>query len=532
MSSKILMPQLVAMLAASTGTPKKQAEAFLKAYFAVIADTLGNHEQVKIKDFGTFKVNRVEARKSVNVSTGGEVRIPPHFKVVFTPAKQMADKVNKEFAWLDIVEISENVSNNELEAPTVDNDDNIAGASEVVTAPKVDTIETTVLEVAPVIREEIIATHDEKTITATEKVIGIEEEIVEPVNVETDIVVPVEAITREEEERSEKLGEELEKDFGEVEPVEPFGPVDPDDPMPGQPIPENSAPLQNVRQANIIPEGVPVEKNINEVTSSGELTDGEVISSPQHINVDKDFDPYAIETSTPPEPQIPESPYYITKDDIGNLATKSDFRIVAKNIKKIKAGLEEIDTRAKKRSRKMFAWSLVFSAALVIGGFFLTYWILLNNLSSRGHQAAEYLETELKEEIDEESYALATLSHAENRPKEEVEPVVEETPAKEAKREETSSTAPTTPSDIKAMDRITDTRYLTTMAKEHYGNYNLWPYIYLENESKLGHPDRIKPGTVVVIPNVDKYNIDPSNPKDIEKARKLGVEIYKKYAKD
>lgn len=41
---------------------------------------------------------------------------------------------------------------------------------------------------------------------------------------------------------------------------------------------------------------------------------------------------------------------------------------------------------------------------------------------------------------------------------------------------------PTQPSDQRKYDTITKTRYLTTMAKDHYGNYHLWPYIYKENE--------------------------------------------------
>lgn len=77
-------------------------------------------------------------------------------------------------------------------------------------------------------------------------------------------------------------------------------------------------------------------------------------------------------------------------------------------------------------------------------------------------------------------------------------------------------------------DTVSTTRYLTTIARDHYGNFNFWPYIYLENESKLDHPDHIKPGTSIVIPDIRKYGVDPSNPKDIEKARKLGVEIYNK----
>lgn len=88
---------------------------------------------------------------------------------------------------------------------------------------------------------------------------------------------------------------------------------------------------------------------------------------------------------------------------------------------------------------------------------------------------------------------------------------------------------PTQPSDQRKYDTITKTRYLTTMAKDHYGNYHLWPYIYKENEKILGHPDRIKPGTKVVVPDLSKYGVDPKNPEDIAKAKKLGIAIYARY---
>lgn len=88
---------------------------------------------------------------------------------------------------------------------------------------------------------------------------------------------------------------------------------------------------------------------------------------------------------------------------------------------------------------------------------------------------------------------------------------------------------PTQPSDQPVYDTISKTRYLTTMAKDHYGNFHLWPYIYKENEKILGHPDRIKPGTRVVIPDLAKYGVDPTNPQDIAKAKQMGLDIYARY---
>ncbi|MDE6379049.1 MAG: hypothetical protein K2L11_01145 [Muribaculaceae bacterium] len=85
--------------------------------------------------------------------------------------------------------------------------------------------------------------------------------------------------------------------------------------------------------------------------------------------------------------------------------------------------------------------------------------------------------------------------------------------------------------DLIAYDTVTLTRYLITMAREYYGNPDFWPYIYEENKAKLGDPDRITPGTMVVVPRLSKYGVSPNNPADVEKARRLGKEIYARYGK-
>lgn len=86
----------------------------------------------------------------------------------------------------------------------------------------------------------------------------------------------------------------------------------------------------------------------------------------------------------------------------------------------------------------------------------------------------------------------------------------------------------TKPSDSVVYDTISLTRFLTTMAKKHYGNYHLWPYIYDANPN-LGHPDRIRPGTRIRIPSISELGINPKDVNTVEKAKKRGVEIYSKY---
>lgn len=77
-------------------------------------------------------------------------------------------------------------------------------------------------------------------------------------------------------------------------------------------------------------------------------------------------------------------------------------------------------------------------------------------------------------------------------------------------------------------DKITKKRYLTTMAREYYGNYHLWPFIYDYNKG-LGHPDRIRPGTRIMVPTPKTLGIDPTDPAIIKKAKNRGIEIYNRY---
>lgn len=90
---------------------------------------------------------------------------------------------------------------------------------------------------------------------------------------------------------------------------------------------------------------------------------------------------------------------------------------------------------------------------------------------------------------------------------------------------------PVAVTDAIAYDKIGKSRYLITMAREYYGNADFWPYIYDANKTRFGHPDKITPGTTVYIPSLTKYGVDPKNQEDVEKAKKMGKEIYARYGK-
>ncbi|MDE7097445.1 MAG: HU family DNA-binding protein, partial [Muribaculaceae bacterium] len=114
MNKKITFPRLSAMLADKSGRSKRFSEDFLREFFSLISERLEAGESVKIKGFGTFRLSRVEPRKSVDVTTGEAMEISGHSKVVFVPAKELASAVNSPFEAFTAIEISDDADISQL----------------------------------------------------------------------------------------------------------------------------------------------------------------------------------------------------------------------------------------------------------------------------------------------------------------------------------------------------------------------------------------------------------------------------------
>ncbi len=82
-----------------------------------------------------------------------------------------------------------------------------------------------------------------------------------------------------------------------------------------------------------------------------------------------------------------------------------------------------------------------------------------------------------------------------------------------------------------AIDTVTPYKYLTTMSRRYYGDYRFWVYIYEENKDQISDPDRINPGTAVIIPHAEKYGIDPKDKKSIADAERKSAEIQAQKSK-
>lgn len=394
MDNKISIGRLTAMLAIATGKQKRLCEDFIKELFQIVASELENGESIRIKGFGTFRLVEVEARKSVNVATGEENRIPSYKKVSFTPSKELAAAVNRPFEDFMAVEISDDLSTEELLADEVEISEDVEIADEVVVSEDVE-IDGEPAEVA---EEEPQTLPDGATVTDQEGEIDVE--------------------------------------------------------------PENPA-----------------------MECSPEL---EAESEEESMAEDASAEAYSLE----------DGEY---------------------------GGLDDEDME--KRGRSHFIWGAVvgFIAACVAGAVVFIIWgdALFGHLTSQ--EVGNFQTVVTDTSVLPETVSADSLS--------EELPVSEEPDGVITRTEEKGNPVATVPSDAVVVDTVTTTRYLTTIAREHYGNFNLWPLIYKENEKVLGHPDRIRPGTKVVVPPLSKFGIDPKNPKDVEKIKQKGIEIYSRYKK-
>ena len=111
---KISSQEIIDLVASKASVSKRAAEEFLKIMIVSVEEGLLAGEVVKIKNFGTFKLQWNEPRKSVNVQTGDEILITGYYKVVFVPDAVLKEQVNEPFAHLEPVELDIQTKKNEL----------------------------------------------------------------------------------------------------------------------------------------------------------------------------------------------------------------------------------------------------------------------------------------------------------------------------------------------------------------------------------------------------------------------------------
>ena len=122
MNIKIAFPELVKLIAESTGTTQRMSELFLKELFATVSEALIAGQNVAIKNLGNFETV---------VDAMGRPRLS------FTPDKALAAAVNQPFAAFESIVLSDDLTDDMLRRIDEDENADIAPA-EPFTPPEPD----------------------------------------------------------------------------------------------------------------------------------------------------------------------------------------------------------------------------------------------------------------------------------------------------------------------------------------------------------------------------------------------------------
>ena len=196
MADKLSWSELRRALAQRANISEKDANTFLTAFNAQLLEALKTEKQVKINGLGTFKLQAVAPRKSVDVTTGSEITIEGYNKVSFVPeagVKELIEKVDASEA----VEALEPIQKLGAQA-----DEIVDILGDLGELPKEEKAEEPVEETAPVEEpvEETAPVEEPKEETAP-----VEEPKEEEPVVEEPVIAEVPAEEPKEEEKKEEV---------------------------------------------------------------------------------------------------------------------------------------------------------------------------------------------------------------------------------------------------------------------------------------------------------------------------------------
>ena len=152
--SKVSITELASKLMEKHGLKRTEAELFIRQFVGVINDGLKNDKSVKVKGLGTFKVQAVSARKSVDVNTGEAIVIEGRDKISFTAEAVMRDLVNAPFAQFETVIVNNGVDFSEIDAKHEADNTEAKEPTPTVEPTPVAELEPAVVEPTPVAEPE------------------------------------------------------------------------------------------------------------------------------------------------------------------------------------------------------------------------------------------------------------------------------------------------------------------------------------------------------------------------------------------
>lgn len=477
MNAKITLVELAKLMAEATSSTPRVCELFLKDLFATVSQALIDGENVKIKGVGTFKVTKVKAHKSADAHTGKAKNVSGYAKVTFTPDKALAEAVNQPFAQFESVILDDAVTDEKL--------------------AEIDKLHPSAVATP----EPDDESDKPQPSVAGEEAPVAEDEPETPIEIETDI--PAAPLPFELPEMSDAapapepdaMFEPMADGSDGFMNTEKVVPEPKPEPNPEPKMPAMAKPLPDPAKPDEKPE--PVHRPM----LVGRPIDGPSQPIPE-----------------PEETEEVEPNRRFYRPEPRNVYTPTPEQI------------EEVSR--KKENNRRWLWLLLSGLAVV-----LLLWIVARGCSDSNAEQheKEVVAADTIAEDGDSMLVAETKPEVKPEPKPEPEPEVKPEPKPEPKPEVKPEPKPEPKPEAKpaakkeVTDVVTSQIVLTTLSEKHYGSPWFWVYIYEENVARgiINNPNNIRPGTRVVIPPADKYDINPKDKASLRKAQLKSMEYLK-----
>ncbi len=556
MNKKITISELSQLLSTNVSLINKKGwEDFLRIFFAQISEGLQADGNVKIKGLGTFKVVKVDARKSKDVNTGANTIIPAHNKISFTPDSSLAETLNKPYAHFEPTYVL--APEGEVDAPEPDDDDdaetNNVKAETTETATSVETVveePAVAATISNLNTEEVVnqaANEIEAVVseTITKAETPIVETVVESPNT---IAEPVETIIHEEQkvetEPTSTIGYTATSSINEeIHTEEPTA------------IVENAA-TSSINEEIHTEEPTAIVENAATSSINEEIHTEEPTAIVENAATSSKVDD--IEAEGPEEPTEEDT----TADEDENVDTNpAEVAAYASTFKRHDLPKDEEDDENNDKNshgKKLGIAIILFLCILFVVG--LVAWMSDPNIVSKlrskltGEEPAktevvvDSVEIEEAKDLEEQIIAEKTEENAEA-----VDSVAEATTQDTAEKTEEK---PVVKQDVKKYtnfkedfinymkkkhpemditdqgdpieEKLGNASRLTLVSLRHYGAKDFWVYIYLYNKDVIKNPNHIKAGTKIKVPMLDNTKlVNPDSEHSILTAKEIQHEFVK-----
>jgi nucleoid DNA-binding protein/nucleoid-associated protein YgaU len=469
MNSRLTIKELAVELVKSTGKDNESVEKFLNEFIAVISDNIFIDRFVQVKGIGTFKIIQVEKRESVDVNTKERIVIPEHYKLTFSPEKDLKETVNKPFSFFESIEINDDSDfpsvETELEKEkSIDGDEDADDDTD-----NLDTENDTVQEMTFIPELEPRPTVYDLGTT--------EEPIEEPI--EETITPPVE-----------------EEEVTFIEQIEPETINAPEEPI-----------FEPVIVSPVIDERAEIKQK--EEQKENIKQEEKVVYEPiPVVNL-------VVEKTYEPEPVIEEKQeeIYNEEEEVNHL-NRSNMDEFGENRKSRGYGRER---EPEPKGNNTLVTLLLVAVVILIVALGSVVFMSRDVLFGGGTPVVTITPTndtfvlpgdDMDDENMEDDWGI-------------------EDDGTDITGEPETTSAPE--SNIIANVQIKRGDRLNLIALDYYGNKLFWVYIYEHNKAKITNPNSIPVGLELEIPAKSVYDIDANDPASVRKASVLQSQILSKY---